>query len=426
MTDIIRAQGLGKLFRRYHRDRPMTLKQVLFRGFQRRKPVESLWSLRNVSFQIAAGRMVGVLGGNGAGKTTLLRLIGGVLRPDEGTVMVGGQARGLLEIGSNFQPDLSGRENLFLSGVIDGFTRRDMEKRVASILDFAGVAVEDAIDDPIRTFSTGMQMRLAFAITTQGPVDILLIDECLAVGDLAFQSKCLDRLAKLKDEGTTILFVSHDTTSMRRLCDELLWLRKGHLVCQGEPGAILDQYVSEMTMETNRRTPTEGEGHRGLTGRKLQLKKNRFGSLELEIINVRLLDDTGGPVAEILSGNLLHVIIEYDSPHSIDSPIFGVSISREDGFVCYDSSTDTSGLSVGMVYGKGRVSLYLERVDLVKGEYYVDVGVYEREWAYAYDYHWHVYPLSVISFSQRKGILAPPERWEIGTGSFIKGIEKEA
>jgi len=369
--------------------------------------------------------MVGVLGGNGAGKTTLLRIIGGVLRPDEGTVMVGGQARGLLEIGSNFQPDLSGRENLFLSGVIDGFTWREMEKRVASILDFAGVGVEDAIDDPIRTFSTGMQMRLAFAITTQGPIDILLVDECLAVGDLAFQNKCLDRLAKLKAEGTTILFVSHDTTSMRQLCDELLWLRKGQLVCQGEPGAILDQYVSEMTAETNRRTPTEEARYQSRTGRKLQLKENRFGSLEIEIINVRLLDATGGPVSEFLSGNLLHVEIEYDSPHSIDSPIFGVSISREDGFVCYDTSTDAGGLSLPRVCGKGLVSLYLERLDLVKGEYYVDVGVYEQEWAYAYDYHWHVYPLSIISLSQEKGILAPPQRWEIGGGSSIKGIEKE-
>ena len=423
MTDIIRVQGLGKIFRRYHRDRPVTLKQVFLRGFHRRRPVETFWPLRNVSFQIAAGRMVGVLGGNGAGKTTLLRVIGGVLRHDEGTVMVGGQARGLLELGSSFQPDLSGRENLFLSGLIDGFTRSEMEQRVKSILDFA--EVEHAIDDPIRTFSTGMQMRLAFAITTQGPVDILLVDECLAVGDLAFQGKCLDRLAKLKAEGTTILFVSHDTTSMRQLCDELLWLRKGQLVSQGEPGAILDQYVSEMTAETHRRTPTEEARHDNRTGRELRLNENRFGSLELEIINVRLLDAMGGPVSDFFSGNFLHVEIDYYSPNPIDSPIFGVSISREDGFVCYDTSTAAGGLSFPRVCGKGRVSLCLERLDLVKGEYYVDVGVYEQDWAYTYDYHWHVYPLSVISFSQEKGILAPPQRWAIGGGSFITGIEKE-
>jgi homopolymeric O-antigen transport system ATP-binding protein len=412
MTDTIRVQGLGKIFRRYHSDRPVTLKQVFLRGFRQRKPVETFWPLRNVSFQIAAGRMVGVLGGNGAGKTTLLRLIGGVLRPDEGTVTVGGQARGLLELGSSFQPDLSGRENLFLSGLIDGFTRSEMEQRVKPILDFA--EVEHAIDDPIRTFSTGMQMRLAFAITTQGPVDILLVDECLAVGDLAFQGKCLDRLAELKAEGTTILFVSHDATLMRQLCDELLWLRKGQLVGQGEPGVILDQYVAAMTEETHRRTPTEGWSYHSPTGPELRLNENRFGSLEIEIINVRLLNATGGPVSDFFCGDFLHVEIEYNSANPIDSPIFGVAISREDGFVCYDTSTAAGGLSFPRVCGKGRVSLYLERLDLVKGEYYVDVGVYEQDWAYSYDYHWHVYHLAVDSPSQKKGVLAPPQRWEIG------------
>src|SRR5438874_8286664 len=189
MRGTVVVQGLGKQFRRYHRDRPVTLKEAVVRGLRQMKPVEQFWALRELSCSVAAGRTIGVIGGNGAGKSTLLRLIGGVGRPDEGALTVKGRIDALLDLGAGFHPDLTGRENVFISGVINGLTRREVSQQFDSIVAFA--ELEEFIDSPMRTYSTGMQMRLAFSVATHTHPKVLLIDEVLAVGDLAFQHKCL-------------------------------------------------------------------------------------------------------------------------------------------------------------------------------------------------------------------------------------------
>ncbi len=187
MRGTVVVQGLGKQFRRYHRDRPVTLKEAVVRGLRQMKPVEQFWALREVSCSVAAGRTIGVIGNNGAGKSTLLRLIGGVGRPDEGSVQVHGRIGALLDLGVGFHPDLTGRENVFVSGVIAGLTRHEVAQRFDSIVAFA--ELQQSIDSPLRTYSSGMQMRLAFAVAIHTEPEILLIDEVLAVGDLAFQRK---------------------------------------------------------------------------------------------------------------------------------------------------------------------------------------------------------------------------------------------
>lgn len=411
MPDAVAVQNLGKRFRRYHADRPTTLKEALLRGLRQMKPAEYFWALRGVSFGVAPGRMVGVIGPNGAGKSTLLRLIGGVGRPDEGSVEVQGQIGALLDLGAGFHPDLTGRENVFINGVIAGLTRHEVAQRFDSIVDFA--ELEAFIDNPLRTYSTGMQMRLGFAVAAHTEPEILLIDEVLAVGDISFQRKCLERIAQFKAEGCTIVLVSHDTTLIQQLCDEALWLRAGRVAAHGAADVVAGQYVAEMTTETRRRTPAAQPVLRTPTGAELRVNENRFGSLELEIIAVHLLDLEGLPATELASGDPLCVQIEYLTPQPIPAPIFGVTISREDGLVCYDTSTAAAGLTLPMLQGRGQIVLHLERLDLNGGQYYVDVGVYERDWAYAYDYHWHVYPLLVRPTGGEKGILRPPHRWEV-------------
>ncbi len=352
------------------------------------------------------------MGPNGAGKSTLLRLIGGVGRPDEGQVTVQGRIGALLDLGAGFHPDLTGRENVFVNGVIAGLTRHEVAQRFDAIVDFAELGA--FIDNPLRTYSTGMQMRLGFAVAVHIDPEILLIDEILAVGDLAFQRKCLDRIAQFKDEGCTIILVSHDANSIQQLCDEALWLRRGKLVAYGPADVVAGQYVEEMSAETRRRTPATHPVMRTPAGAELRVNENRFGSMEVEIVAVRLLDPAGFPVTELDSGDSLHIEIEYLAPNPIPRPIFGVTISREDGLVCYDTSTDLAGHRLPTVHGSGQITFQIERLDLNGGQYYVDVGVYEREWAYAYDYHWHVYPLIVRPTGGEKGILHPPHRWEFG------------
>jgi lipopolysaccharide transport system ATP-binding protein len=419
MPDAIIVRGLGKQFRRFQADRPRTLKEAFIRRFRGVRPVERFWALREINFSVSSGRMLGVIGANGAGKSTLLRLIGGVGRPDQGSVQVRGRIGALLDLGVGFHPELSGRENVFISGVIAGLTRREVAQRFASIVDFA--ELQRFIESPLRAYSTGMQMRLAFAVAVHTAPEILLIDEVLAVGDASFQSKCLERIAQFKAEGCAIILVSHDTTLIQQLCDEVIWLRAGRMVAHGSPAMVVGQYLDEHSTATRRRTPMDWPTLYTRTGTELRVNENRFGSLELEITDVRLLDAAGVPATELERGDPLRVEIGYVAPQPVLAPIFGVTISREDGLICCDTSTAGASLIPPTVHGRGRISLFLERLDLEGGQYYVDVGVYEAGWEYAYDYHWHVYPLLIHAPGGHLGVLRPPHRWAIGDPPVFEG-----
>jgi lipopolysaccharide transport system ATP-binding protein len=242
MKDLIVVENLGKKFRRYHVDRPWSLQEAALRGLCRIRPVDYFWALRGLNFSVPQGRMVGVIGPNGAGKSTLLQLIGGVLRPDEGQVKTRGQIGALLDLGAGFHPDLTGRENVFVSGVIGGLTRREVVERFDAIVAFS--ELEEFIDSPLRTYSSGMQMRLAFAVAVHVEPEVLLIDEVLSVGDLSFQTKSFERISYFKAKGCTIILVSHAHEVIRELCDEALWLNWGRLMARGPAGLVVDQYVA--------------------------------------------------------------------------------------------------------------------------------------------------------------------------------------
>ncbi len=252
MANLIEVNGLSKKFRRYHPGRPWTLQEAILGGLRRMTPVEYLWALKEVTFRVSSGCMLGVIGPNGAGKSTLLRLIGGVGKPDAGSVVVRGPVGALLDLGAGFHPDLTGRENIFVSGVISGLTRREVAERFDSIVDFS--ELEEFIDSPIHTYSSGMRMRLAFAIAVHTEADILLIDEVLAVGDISFQEKCLKRIKEFKAQGCAIILVSHDEKMIQEFCDEALWLKSGHVMAHGPANLVVSEYVTDMTKDAMRHT----------------------------------------------------------------------------------------------------------------------------------------------------------------------------
>lgn len=408
MQDAIVVQALGKRFSRYRSDRPLTIMEAALSGFRRMRPQAQFWALRDVSFSVAPGKMLGVIGKNGAGKSTLLQLVGGIGRPDAGTIAVRGRIGGLLDLGAGFHTDLTGRENVFIGGVVAGLTRREVAKRFSDIVEFA--ELEAFIDSPMRTYSTGMQMRLAFSVAVHTEPKVLLIDEYLSVGDVAFQGKCLDRIAQFKAAGCAIMLVSHNPRQIQQLCDQALWLREGRIVVLGDPKIVAGQYDAEMRSETQRRTP-ERPPQKTRTGLELRVNDNRFGSLEAEITDVRLL-----PQAELDNGAALCIEMTYESEQPLSAPIFSISITREDGQTCFDTNTEIAKLAVPTLKGKGQMKLYVERLDLVAGKYFVNVGIYEQTWAYAYDFHWHVYPLLIKSSPGEKGVLCPPCRWELDNG----------
>jgi lipopolysaccharide transport system ATP-binding protein len=400
-------QNLSKRFRAYDFDRPTSLKEAVLSGLRRIGAKKTFWALDGVNLCVEKGVALGIVGRNGAGKSTLLRLAGGVGKPDSGHITVNGRLGALLDLTAGFHPDLTGRENAFITGVVCGLTRRQVAERLEEIVAFA--ELEKFIDNPIRTYSTGMQMRLGFSIIIHTEPEVLLVDEVLAVGDLAFQKKCLDRIQALKQEGCTILLVSHDAGQTKQICDRVLWLRGGRVAALGPAEEVLNDYVNELADETKRRTP----GMSSIVGTQSEPQKNRFGSQEVEIVGVEL-SGPGGVRAEFHSGEPLSICIRYCAHKDVPAPIFSVSVSREDGFVCFDTNTAAQGIELPPISGRGEIVLHLQRLDLAGGKYFVDVGVFEHEWAFGYDYHWHVYPLTIQSPRIEVGFLNPPHVWELG------------
>jgi lipopolysaccharide transport system ATP-binding protein len=242
MPDAIVVDNLGKKYWRRNPNRPRTIHEALMRGLRGLRATESFWALRDLSFHVPHGRMLGVIGRNGAGKSTLLRLLGAVDVPHEGSVQTHGRVGALLTLGAGFHPDLTGRENVFISGVVHGLTRAEVRQRFDSIVAFS--EIEPFIDDPVRIYSSGMQMRLRFAVAIHMEPEILLIDEVLSVGDAAFQRKCLERINQIKAAGCTIVLITHDVSSIRQMCDEAMWLDAGRLLDYGSPQAVTNQYIT--------------------------------------------------------------------------------------------------------------------------------------------------------------------------------------
>jgi lipopolysaccharide transport system ATP-binding protein len=240
MAGTIVVEGVSKRFRHWERNRTMTLQELVLRGFRWRRR-DYFWALADVSFKVGPGRMVGIMGFNGAGKSTLLRLVAGVGRPTTGRVQIHGRLGAILELGVGFNPELTGRENIFISGVCSGLTRQEVRERFDSIVAFS--ELEEFLDYPLRTYSTGMHVRLAFAVASHIEPEVLLIDEVLAVGDMAFQRKCMDRLISFKQGGCTGLLVSHGPQAVLGLCDDAIWLDHGRVVAYGPAPEVVAQYV---------------------------------------------------------------------------------------------------------------------------------------------------------------------------------------
>lgn len=411
MKTAIQVYQLSKQFRHRRAERPTTWQEAILHGLRNLRASQPFYALQHVDLQVPSGDMLGIIGANGAGKSTLLRLIGGIGKPDEGSIHTLGRVHAIFDLGAGFHPDLTGRENVFVAGVIAGLTRREVGQRFDAIVDFAELA--EFIDSPLRTYSAGMTMRLAFAIAIHTEPDILLIDEVLAVGDRAFQSKCLERIQRFKREGCAIVLVSHDLSTVQTMCDEVLWLRRGRVAAHGPADAVVQQYITRTDTLTKMKTPEQGSAAAPHTAPVPELHQNRFGSQEMVITSVALLDGSGKPADEIQCGDPLSIRIEYDPRQNRAAPIAGVTIASQDEFICYETHSAPLDFTPLAANGaKPSVTLQLDRLDLRPGRYYFDVGLYEKNWEYAYDYHWHTYALSIRSDETvDKGILQPPHRW---------------
>lgn len=369
----------------------------------------SRWALRDVSFALHAGEGVGLIGANGAGKSTLLRLASGLGRPTRGEIAVSSNVASVLSLGAAFNADLTGRENALTATLLAGKRLTEAKQVVPAALDFA--ELEAFADAPVRSYSDGMKLRLAFGVVAQLKPELLLLDEVIAVGDLRFQEKCMARIAELRSSGTSFLFASHDLDQITQQCDRALWLQEGSVRAYGEADEIVEEYREAMHTETFDRTP---EADDEISAGGLVLRENRFGSQEVTIEEVRLGGTTPG-VAE--QGSSLSISLRLRRKGSaIASPVIGVSVHRagDEDVLCCEASTDIDGVLLGDISGERLVNFRWDNIELLPGEYLVDVGVYESNWSFAYDYHWHVYPLKVIGEDQSKAVFRPRQRqWTV-------------
>lgn len=408
MSGSVEVCELGKQFARYDQQRAGSLREAMRRGFRPARITEQFWALRNVSFKVQPGEMLGVIGHNGSGKSTMLRMVGGVMHSDVGSVTTTGRISGLLELNAGMHPELSGRDNILIGGVIAGLTRKQISARMDEVIAFS--ELEEFIDSPVRTYSMGMRLRLGFAVAIHTDPGVILIDEVLSVGDLAFQSKCLDRIRRHRDEGSAIILITHDLTQVEKLCTDALWLRKGEVVAQGRPDVLVGEYRAAMARDSRQRTPPSMPETVTSTGTILRAHENRFGSMEKVIEAVYLQDQFSKGVCKIATGDALSIAVKF-SGGSGPVPIVGVSIGTVDGVNMLDVNTESDNVAISSSDKSNIIRVDLDRVDLTAGSYFVNIGLFHPSWEYAYDYHWQAYPLTITGSHGPSGKLSPPRSW---------------
>jgi ABC-type polysaccharide/polyol phosphate transport system ATPase subunit len=448
-ANAIEVRGVRKTYRRYSRRRQFaTLKSALLSGrvLSDLRPDETFDALHGVSFDVAAGKTFGIVGRNGSGKSTMLKLIAGIGRPTEGTVLVRGRVSALIELGAGFHPEISGRENVYINGMMLGLTKRDIAARFDEIVAFA--ELEDFIDAPVKTYSSGMYMRLGFAVAIHVDPDVLLVDEVLAVGDEAFTHKCLDKFAEFRRRGRTVLLVTHSLDLVTRFCDEALWLDAGVARLQGDPKRIVDAYLMDVAGAESAAVEAladqvtapplpyappataaalEGlpaaDATDGAPGDMSRAIEGRWGSREVEIDSVEFVG-RGGQAAHVFqSGEAVEIRLHVRARAPITDLVFGVGIFNADGVCCYGTNTAIEGAASGAMTGEGQVSFFIDRLDLLDGSYKVDVAAHRSNGA-PYDYHRLLHSLRILSAVKEIGVFRPPHRWSFTGGIRIAGLER--
>jgi ABC-2 type transport system ATP-binding protein len=397
----ITVDDVAKRFRIYH-ERNQYLKASLMRG--RRARYEEFWALEGVSFEVPKGETFGIIGPNGSGKSTMLKCLTKILTPDRGSVTVDGSLSALLELGAGFHPELSGRENVFLNAAILGLSRKQIGAKFDEIVSFAGL--ERFIDTPVKNYSSGMFLRLGFAVAINVDPEILIIDEVLAVGDESFQRKCAEKIADFRNGGRTIVIVSHALPSIRQLCDRVAWIDHGKLHRLGAAPEIIDEY-SGLAQEDRVVVADRAEYGEG--------DSVRWGSGEARISRVELLDANGVANPKPRTGDPLTFRLHYQAHVPVEEPIFGLGINHLEGVLVAGTNTARHHLSIEKITGDGSIDFVVPQLPLLEGTYDMMVGITDRTEMHQIDRWQHA-----LRFDVRRGDVVEDGlatlggRWDLG------------
>ena len=444
MTPAIDVVNVSKVYRRFARQRQFaTLKSALLKGSLIRdlQPDETFSALRGVSFQVPKGCTYGVIGRNGSGKSTLLKCVAGISRPSAGSITVDGRVSALIELGAGFHPEISGRENVFINGIMLGLSKKEVERRFDEIVEFA--EMQDFIDAPVKTYSSGMYMRLGFAVAIHVDPEVLLVDEVLAVGDQGFTIKCLDKFAEFRRKNKTILLVTHSLDLVEKFCDQALWLDKGQTKAEGESKRVVASYIIDVEKSEEQElakaesarlaatasvaaaaaaqpdSPTDPVSTGDAPTDMFKATEGRWGTREIEILQVSLLGPDGQPGHVFHHGDSIRVRMQVRAHQPSKDFVFGLGIFNADGVCCYGTNTYLEEYQPDEFTGEGQVSFVVDSLQLVEGTYRLDLAAHKLD-GYPYDYHRLLYTFRVKSRTKDVGIYRPAHRWEFSKGIRFK------
>jgi ABC-2 type transport system ATP-binding protein/lipopolysaccharide transport system ATP-binding protein len=406
----IQIRDVTKKFR-LHNDRKTNVKE-LFSARDRRSRHEDFWALKGVSLDIPRGRTFGLIGHNGSGKSTLLKLVAGIHRPSSGTITTAGRVSAMLELGAGFHPEMSGRDNIYLNGSILGMTRRQIDAAMDEIIAFSGL--EEFIDTPVKVYSSGMYVRLGFAIAVNLDPEILIIDEVIAVGDEAFQRRCFDYLYELRRKGVTIVLVTHSLALVADLCDEAAWLDGGRLRGVGPARDMVDQYLStvnEREVAADDRADATGTTAASSAGSQIEGKTPRRGSGEIRVTGVRYLDEHGEERKFLSTGRPCTVRISYEATSDVPEVTFGLAFVHESGVQAAGPNSGYGPDTFSVPAGTGAVDYSLDSLPLQPGEFLLTVAAVDK--GHMYDYVDRAFVLKVRAEDvvTEPGLVRMPGRW---------------
>lgn len=409
--NAIEVRNLKKIFKVYP-DKSNSVKEKLL--FFKRNKYEVNQVLDGVSFDIKKGEAVGLIGKNGCGKSTTLKLLNRIMYPTSGTIRVNGRVSSLIELGAGFHPDMSGRENIYTNASIFGLTKKQIDEKLDDIIEFSELG--EAVDNPVRTYSSGMYMRLAFSVAINVEADVLLIDEILAVGDVSFQKKCFEKLREIKYSGTTIVIVSHSLQQIEQICDKSIWIEKGHIRQIGNPKEIHLKYLKEMEEERQRliheaqkNKENDIEDRDSFCGKKVI----RSGSGEVYFTNVTLKDKEEKLQNVYKSHDFMQVQYDFVNKSDIEEAVFSVRIYKDDNTHCYGTTSDIECNDTIKIKGKNKFIMDFDDLCLLDGNYMIDVDVKDKTGDIVYDSIHDTIRFDVINEDGRTGVCAIRTSWKV-------------
>jgi len=389
------VDNLWKNFRLYQ-EKNQYLKATILKG--RRAQYEEFWALKGIDFEVATGQTFGIIGGNGSGKSTLLKCLAGILTPDKGRIGYQGRISALLELGAGFHIELSGRENVYLNGAILGLSKREIDDRFDDIVEFAGL--EEFIDTPVKNYSSGMFVRLGFAVASNVEPDVLLIDEVLSVGDEVFQRRCAERIEEFRRDGRTIIFVSHGLAQVEQLCEQVAWIDHGELVELGPASEVITRYRGD-SHEDDRVETDVGA---------------RWGSQEAQITSAEFVDENGDPAPLLTTLEPATLRLEYDARQPLQDVVFGFRVDTVHGHLVWGTSTRLARKTIASIHGKGAIELAFDQLPLLEGVYVLSVSITDQAEVREYDHWERGSRFEVRQYATNDaGLVHMPVTWRIHT-----------